>query len=419
MSYIYNDKFSFQDGPQMDSFGRLRTSNISTLLEVKHVYDKNSILEDEVIGGTGATSIHVPIHSDVEMSVTQNGDYVIRQTKTRAIYQAGKSAFFKGTMSDFHVESNVVKRMGYFSNPGSTGYHTSFDGIFLQSCGVTGGTGAEGTYGISFQVWQEGIQTVNIPLSQWDTNVMDPSTIDWTKVQLFWFDFQWLGAGRIRFGLYESVGQIVFGSYTAANQEDDVYMKSPNQPIRYEILSKGGAGSFHQICSTFEAEGSINSIYKSYSLVDTTERNFGSTATKYAYVGYRIKDGFEGINLILDSVSSLSPSTSHDFLVTLELNPTLASVPTWNSPANEPLEYAYGSTGLTATVISSSGKILGGWHTKGGNQAAYDFITSKDGAILPGTAIDGTQDEIWICLQPQTLNNSRIRSSITNIQYYT
>ncbi len=63
-------------------------------------------------------------------------------------------------------------------------------------------------------------------------------------------DYQWLGVGRMRFGLDLDGILIYFTEHNCANNEPNVYMSSPNQPIRYEIRQVGvGSGSFDMICS--------------------------------------------------------------------------------------------------------------------------------------------------------------------------
>ena len=94
MSYIFNNKISYSDSPNLDAFGRLRIAAVTNLLDIKHVYDKNPLQVNEVTAGT-ATSIFSQQYARVRMSVSTSNDLVIRQTKTHPIYQPGKSNFLK------------------------------------------------------------------------------------------------------------------------------------------------------------------------------------------------------------------------------------------------------------------------------------------------------------------------------------
>jgi hypothetical protein len=424
MSYIYNNEMKFSDNSQLDAFGRLRTSELTSVIEIKHIYSKNTLLIDEIIGGTGATSTYTPGNADIEMSVAYDGDYVIRATKSRGIYQPGKSALFECTMMNFDQETDVVKRVGYYSTTSTAPFDSDFDGIFLQNSGIVGGTGS-GVYeneGISFQVWRNGTKIFDVPASAWDNSQIDPTTdIDWQKNQLFWFDFQWLGVGRVRWGLYlEDYTQIQLGEVVAANNTEDPYMRSPNQPVRYEIRSVGGTGEFHQLCATFGVEGSINSLKKIAGLYNSVERTAPVIGTKYAYTGFRLKGDYPGANLNLESVSSLSSLSSHDFLVTLEMNPVLADASTWSDIENSPIQYAFsgGASGATLGAISTSGYVIASWIQKGGGSSSASDINLFENVIRPGVCVNGTLDEVWICVTPVTSANSRIKVMTTNISYF-
>jgi len=56
MSYIFNNEISYSDGPNLDAFGRLRVAEVTNLIDLKHVYDKNPLQVNEVTAGT-ATSV--------------------------------------------------------------------------------------------------------------------------------------------------------------------------------------------------------------------------------------------------------------------------------------------------------------------------------------------------------------------------
>ena len=426
MSYIYNKETKFTDSPQLDSFGRLRTSELTSIIEVKHIHDKNPLLVDELLGGTGATSIFVNGSSDVEMSVTVNDDYVIRATKSRGLYQPGKSALINATFMEFHKQAGVTKRVGYY-HTGTTGpYDSVFDGIFLQQCGITGGTGT-GVYeneGVTLQVWREGNKVFDIPLADWSTEQINPVTdIDWQKNQLFWFDFQWLGVGRVRWGLYlEGYEQIQLGEVISANYLIDPYMQTPNQPIRYEIRSSGGAGTFHQLCSTFMVEGSINALDKSTAINTDVEKQFSLVGQKYPLIGYRLDGGYPGAAVFLNSVNQMTTISNHDFLMTLEMNPVLgpSASPSWVSVNNTPLEYAigFGTTGTTGDQIATSGHVISSWIARGGSLVSNDGLIAINNAIRPGICVNGTLDEVWVCATPITTASSKIKMAVLNLSYF-
>lgn len=251
----------FGDNAALDSFGRLRTSQPYTLLDSKHVYSKNPYVYDEVIVGTGTSTLSA-FDSCVDLRTNASGDYVIRQTRTRFNYQPGKSmvAFFSGLL---HPEPNITKRVGLFQSLSDAPYEPS-DGMFLE---VT-------ELGPAFKVvkGQGTIHSHYAPQSAWNVDRFDgtgPSgiEIDFTKAVLFVIDYQWLAVGRIRFGF--EVEGILYYAHTNGHRGELTapYMTYSNQPVRYEIRQTGtGSGLLRQICSTVISEGGQENIGREYNV---------------------------------------------------------------------------------------------------------------------------------------------------------
>ncbi|NDD84877.1 hypothetical protein EBZ38_11500 [bacterium] len=247
MSFIYNNAVKYSDSPNIDAFGRLRTAAVQNLLDIKHVYDKNPLQINEITAGT-ATSVFDQQYARVRMSTSANNDLVIRQAKTHPIYQPGKSQLYEGSFSNFQLETNIIKRVGGFVSTTASTYNSVFDGFFLESNGVTNT--------ISFQIWRSGTTIYSAATTTWRTNEFDPTNLNWANAHLLMVDYQWLGVGRMRFGLALSGQTIYFGEHNCSNNEPNVYMSSPNQPIRYEIRQVGvGSGYFDMICSQISTEG--------------------------------------------------------------------------------------------------------------------------------------------------------------------
>ncbi len=406
MSFIYNNAIKYSDSSNLDAFGRLRTSNVTSLLEYKHTYDKLPLVINEVTAGT-ATSVYDKPNSQVVMGVLTNNDYVIRQGVSRGIYQPGKGQIFEASFGNFQLETNVIKRVGYFTTSTSAPYNTVFDGFFLESNGQTNT--------ISFQVWQSGTTTFSASSSSWLTTDYDVTNINWSKTQLMFTDFQWLGVGRIRFGVVIDGQFKLFATNTGTNNLNSVYMRSPNQPVRYEIrsVSSGAAGSFNMICSQISLEGSINSLQKSTSVTAFTAQTKPTAYVTYPIVGYRLNTNYEGVNITLNDIQTLNVTTPSkaDFVVTVQYNPTLSSSSSWTNISNTPIQYSL-STGQT---ITTEGHIIIGF-LGSGTGTQVDSFEFKDNMIKPGVRVNGTPDEIWICVK-STAANQDYRFSI-NLSYF-
>jgi hypothetical protein len=405
MSYIFNNQIKYADSQNLDAFGRLRTSNITSLLEYKHTFDKLPLVIDEVTAGT-ATSLYDAPNSQVTMTTSANNDYVIRQGKSRGIYQPGKGQIFEASLSRFDLQTNIIKRVGYFTTSTSAPYTSVQDGFFLESNGQTGV--------ISFQIWQSGTTILSAATSSWLTTDYDVTNINWSKTQLMIADFQWLGVGRVRFGLVIDGITRTFVTNSGTNNLNNVYMKAPNQPVRYEIRQVGaGSGVFNMICSQISLEGSINALQRSLGLVQFDTVQATTSGTKYPLIGYRLNQGYEGVNITLSDIQTMNTTnpSKADFYITAELNPTLSSGAIFTGVTNTGVAYSI-STGQTVTT---SGYILSTF-LGSGSGTQVDNFQFEDNMLRPGVNINGTYDEVWICVVTNG-SNQTFRSAI-NLSYF-
>jgi hypothetical protein len=405
MSYIYNKEISYSDGPDLDAFGRLRTSAITNLLDIKHVYDKNPLQVDEVVSGS-ASSVFSQEFARVRMSTTATNGFVIRQSKTHPIYQPGKGQLFEGSFSNFQLQGNVIKRVGSFTSSTVSPYDTVFDGFFLESDGTTSI--------ISFNIWRSGTLIYNSPVSSWQNDNFDPANIDWTETNLMMVDYQWLGVGRMRFGLNIGGRTLYFGEHNCANEEPNVYMSSPNQPIRYEIRQTGlsiGSKYLDMICSQTSTEGALNGLYSTVGIIHSSSSTLSTSGTKYPYIGYRLKTGYKSVTSQYSGLSILNTSNDN-YLCTVEFNPTLSATPTWTDIPNSPFQY---SLGTGASTITSDGHIMSSLIGESGT-SALTAIKVDDNQIRVGSNINGTLDEMWICITP--LSNTATFLGTAEVLYY-
>lgn len=403
MSFIYNNAIKYSDSPNLDAFGRLRTAAVTNLLDIKHVYDKNPLQVNEVTAGT-ATSVFNQEYARVRMSTSSNNDLVIRQTKTHPIYQPGKSQLFEGSFSNFQLETNVIKRVGCFTSTTASTYNSVFDGFFLESNGLSNT--------ISFQIWRSGTTIFSSSTTTWETNEFNPINLNWSNTQLMTVDYQWLGVGRLRFGLALSGQTFYFTEHNCSNNESLVYMSSPNQPIRYEIRQVGlGSGSFDMICSQVSTEGALNGLYSTVGVIHSSTATLSTSGTKYPYIGYRLKQLYKAVTSQYSSLSILNTSNDN-YLMTIEYNPTLSVTPTWTDIPNSPFQY---SLGTGATTITSSGHIMSSLIGEAGT-SALTTIKVDDNQIRVGSNVNGTLDEMWVCITPLGANATFLGTA--EILYY-
>jgi len=76
--------------------------------------------------------------------------------------------------------------------------------------------------------------------SEWNIDKLDGTgasgyNIDLTKMQMFYIDYSWYGAGAVRFGIKNNRGEVIYcHRMMNNNQNTESYMRSGNIPARYE-----------------------------------------------------------------------------------------------------------------------------------------------------------------------------------------
>lgn len=383
----------FGDNSAMDAFGRLRVSQPSTLLDSKLLYDKQPFTYDEIVNGT-ATSTFSANDSCVIMRTAASGDYVIRSTRIHFNYQPGKSlqALFTGMM---HPETNITKRIGLFQSLTSAPYDVS-DGLYFESrdgnmyCMITKLSGTP--------------YSMQVPQSAWNVDKLDgtgPSgvNVDFTKAQLFCVDYEWLGLGRVRYGVYNN-GRPVYCHYV--NHQSGLtapYLTSPNQPVRYEIRQTGsGSGMMKQICNTVVTEGGGDEDGLNGMLVSAT-LSAGVSVSHTAFtpvMAVRFTPGVHDLVAIIKNFEILNldnGASASPMIYELRLNPIISPALNWNNLDTNWLQM--GAGGSSYTITSPGYKLVGGYAPPSLTTPASSEI-SRSLARL-GTTINGTPDVLVVC----------------------
>jgi hypothetical protein len=88
-----------------------------------------------------------------------------------------------------------------------------------------------------------------VPQSQWNLDTLDGSgpsgySLDVTKMQMIGMQWTWYGAGFIDFMLRGPTGDYVFAHrFRNSNVNTEAYMRTGNQPVRYEVINEGAKTS--------------------------------------------------------------------------------------------------------------------------------------------------------------------------------
>lgn len=390
MTYIQNTNIKAADSPSIDAFARLRVSQLNSLIDLKQVDDNLSLFYDTVTNGTGA-ALYNANTSSTTLSVSANGDYAIRQTYQRFNYSTGKSQLCIFTFSGMDSTPNVVKRIGGFQTSTVAPYTANRDGIYLENDGT------------DLCVCVSNLGAANkISQANWNVDKLDgtgPSglTLDPFRSNIFFYDYEWLGVGRIRAGFFiNGIPYYVHYFNNANNLISGVYMKSPNQPVRYEIYSTGGSDTMEQICATVASEGAINTLGYEISLNNAINFQADTSGANYAVYGIRLKD--TQLNSKVDVLRvSTNARSNDDFIWSLVLNPTVSNPNAFVDVANSSIQSFLGNGGTSGVGSIATGGLVLQSGLGLGNQG---FTLDVESALSLGVAIDGTRDEIYLVIEP-------------------
>lgn len=336
----------------LDAFGRLRVSNPQTLFSSTLLYDNAPMLWDDVeVSGGGTSSTYNTNQSSVTLAVSATtAGRRVRQTYRRFLYQPGKSQLVSLTGIIGTPAADITRGIGLYDDA---------NGVFFQS--------APTTVNVVIRSSTSGAPVdTTIAQANWNIDKMDGSgpsgvTLDFSKAQIFFFDFQWLGVGLVRFGFV--VGGIFYPAHAEphANIDNLVYMSIPNLPLRYEIANggAGGAASMLQICNSVLSEGGIEFVGQ----VRAASRNITPFITLndsdlYPLIAIRLQS--TKLSSIVQPVSTsvLSP-TNADLELQLLLNPTvtgtaLSFTPVANSSVEADVTTTNASKVSAGTLLNSS-----------------------------------------------------------------
>jgi hypothetical protein len=364
-------------GATVDAFGRLRVSQPFTLFDSQNRYQKDPQFSESLTGS--ATATYVANESSVDMAVTTaSGDKAVRQTFRVFPYQPGKSLEVFATFVMNTGKDNLRQRVGYF-NPDN--------GVFFQVTGTTKSfvlrTNTSGT--------PSDARTVN--QADWNGDKLDGTgasglTLDYTKAQILYMDFEWLGVGSVRCGFVINGQVIICHTFNNANDLDKVYMTTAILPVRYEIENTGAAASastLTQICSTVISEGGYEQK-ASLTWARRTTTLTGVTTSLVPLVSIRLKSTRLGAVVIPSIFHALPIGSTLDYEVVLIKNPTLTGASFSSNSTN--VEFDVAATALTGGTIVDLNYVSGS--NQGSGTATGDVEYNFDNQL--GVSIGGTSD---------------------------
>jgi hypothetical protein len=371
-------------GTNTDAFGRLRVSQPYTLFDSQNRYAADNQF-DVATTGTGTTTF-LSNEAAVKMEVTGAGvGTVTRQSFRSFPYQPGKGLLVLATfVMDSSQSLNLTQRVGYYNDS---------NGVFFQR--------VDGTY--SFVLRSSSIPTPgtpsdvrSIPQSSWNGDKLDGTgasglTLDPSKAQILWMDFEWLGVGSVRCGFIINGEYIVCHTFENANDITSVYMTTAILPVRYEIntTTSAVAASMKAICCSVVSEGGFEQTSIDHVARRTTSFTNIDTAAFYPIVSIRLASGRTGAVVLPNRVQFL-PLTSQNYEVALIKNPTLTGA-TWAAtvPSDSNVDYDVAATAMTGGTIVQTDYVTS---TGSGGTVNTSIATGYNWDLQLGASIAGISD---------------------------
>lgn len=364
----------------VDAFNRLVVASPYTLFDSQNRFAIDNQFDTST--ATGGSTTYLPNESSVRMDVTtSSGSEVVRQTYRCMPYQPGKGLLCLATFVMNSPKTGLRQRVGYFGTQ---------NGVFIQQ--------ADSTVSFVLRSYISGSVSDARAINQadWNGDKLDGTgvsgyTLDLTKAQILWMDFEWLGVGSVRCGFIIDGQYIVCHTFENANDITSVYMTTAILPVRYEITNTAAtasASSLKQICSSVVSEGGYEQTSIEHVARRTTTRTSIST-TFLPLVSIRLATTALNAVVLPVKFNVMPTSTGDDFEVILAKNSTGLTGASWAAVASDAnVEQDTSATAMTVGTIVDIQYVKASNQSSGtiNQPAAYNWD------LQLGSSLTGTSD---------------------------
>jgi len=392
-------------GTNVDAFGRLRVSQPYTLFDSQNRYAADNQL-DVATTGTGTTSFLLN-EAAVKMEVTGAGvGSVVRQSYRSMPYQPGKGLLVLATfVMDSSQNVDLTQRVGYFNTQNGV-FFQRVDGVYsfvLRSSSTpTPGTPSD-------------VRTVN--QSSWNGDKLDGTgasgyTLDPSKAQILWMDFEWLGVGSVRCGFIINGEYIVCHTFNNANDITSVYMTTAILPVRYEIRSTSAiAASMKSICCSVVSEGGFEQTSIDHVARRTTALGtIGSTFLPL--VSIRLGNTTLG-SVVLPNRVQVLPTTNQNYEVALIKNAELTGASWANVTSDTNVQFDVSATATANGTIVQTDYVTTSGSGGTGNLSAP---TGYNWDLQLGVSLGNVSDTMTVAIR--TVSGATTGDAVASLSFY-
>lgn len=367
------------DSSNLDSFGRLRVSNLKSLLEISHIYNLLPRRMGLYRQDSGTTITHSSPTAILAVPAI-SGRKIVHQSHQYTTYLPGKSHLI-------HMTGNL----GDGTAISGMGYGDDNDGIFLENTST----------GLRIRFSSSTIDGQLIPQSEWNVDKLDGTgnskiTLMTNGAYHLIIDFAWLAVGRVRVG-FDIGGNVIYAhQFAFSNTVNTAYMRTGSLPVRWYLESVGAASTMKAICASVSSDGGSDPVGLDHSIARTTYKTTLALLTRTPLISLRPKLTFNSltnnVQIILRNISFLSSSADNLF-VEIILNGTLtgASFASVNDDS-------HAESDQSATAISGGTTIFNDY-VSSNTRSLTNAIPDPNLKDLPLTlSASGVQNTVTICV---------------------
>lgn len=385
-----------------DAFGRLRTSTPLTIFDSSFRYTDNTEKwsESETDNSGNSDSVHNASQGLMDLTVGESsGDSIIRETKRIFAYQPGKSLLVLNSFVFNEPKTYLRQRVGYFGAENGVYLEQENNSVYIVKRSKVSGS----------------IVNTRVLQSNWNIDTLDGDgvsgyTLDLTKAQILWSDFEWLGVGSVRVGFVLNGQFIPVHIFHHANEIATTYMTTASLPVRFEITNTDDTGSsstLKQICTSVMSEGGYHPVSIPHSVsTPLTGKNLSNLADT-PLISIRLRSGRLDGHAV-PAIADFYGLQQAAFAYKIYNNVTSLTGASWqtvNSDSN--VEYDLSATAMTGGRLLIQGIFVG--DTKGGS-SHLDFSKFDNTLQLTRSLGNSTGDIFTIAVRATSNNDDAVAS---------
>jgi hypothetical protein len=392
-----SSRFSFS------SNNRVKVSPYESIFFNTFQYGKETDVWDESTAN-GGSAVHNPNVSGVTLSVTNTlNSEVVRQTIHTMRYIPSRTSTLTFSVKLNPPTSGIRRRFGL--NNGIDGFYFEDDGSGDYFCCIANSTGTPALQRVGRANWNG---------DKLDGNGPSGIVADPTKQQIVSFDYEWYGAGQVKFGFVINGQTHIIHTFNTANELVNPWCRTPFLPIRIEIKNTTGgqaAGTYtiSQGSNSLISEGESEKLGVAQNIQTAiTGITTGSANTYTHLLSLRLKaSALQGV--VLPAYFQVATLDNTSVFYKLVRNATITGGTWVDMPdPNSFTQYNITATGFSDGINLDSGFVIPG----SGNKIAID----KNTQFQIGRSSMGTVSNTISIVVASAANNKEAVAEMTWIE---